>query len=174
MSELLLLFNRSKELLDELADIERVIQIAKNRVSIEVQLKQAIQCSVYTEDYNKIAELGARLLDQEMYTAYCCLLEEDCGTVPVKYHTLLTELTTVCKDLKDTQQFVFLRDFAALLSTLKTVVQTPLETALKDGLLRPAIPLDQSTPQPPLQQQEREQHDEEQEGKGRKEDFLVV
>ena len=161
-----MLFNRSKELLDELADIERVIQIAKNRVNIEVQLKEAIQCSVYTEDYNKIAELGARLLDQEMYTAYCCLLEEDCGTVPVKYHTLLTELTIVCKDLKDTQQFVFLRDFAALLSTLKRVDLTSLETALKDGLLRSDIQLDQ----PLLLQQQLSVE----EGKVKKVVFLVV
>ena len=166
MSELLLLFNRSKELLDELADIERVIQIARNRVNIEVQLNKAIQCSVYTEDYNKIAELGARLLDQEMYAAYCCLLEEDCGTLSVKYHTLLTELTTVCKDLKDTQQFVFLRDFAALLSTLKRVDLTSLETALKDGLLRSDIQLDQ----PLLLQQQLSVE----EGKVKKVVFLVV
>ncbi len=68
----------------------------------------------------------------------------------------------------------FWSDLLDYSTTLQAEDLTSLENTLKDGLLRPAIQLNQSTPQPPLQQQEPEQHEEEHEGKGRKEDFLVV
>ena len=147
------MYTRIKVLQDELSDMDKVINMAKQRVVLEAQLKETVKLSPSLENYCMVADLGVQLLNLERSAASYCLLEEDCEALFAKYQTLLSDMTPVFQPLQDTQQFGLLKDFISLHIALKSAILTDLHTALHDGLLRPTIQLDQLPQQQLLQKQ---------------------